>query len=79
MKPKYPIPVGSMRNQCCACGLLFGGLTAFDRHRVGDITKGTRRCLTLSELQARGMVVSADGYLGMAFVKGSAQIPAEAL
>jgi len=24
--PKVPLSVGSMRNQCGACGLLFGGL-----------------------------------------------------
>lgn len=62
---KHPFPVGSMRNQCTACGLLFGGLTAFERHRVGDFTDGSRRCLTLSELQARKMVVSPDGFIGM--------------
>jgi hypothetical protein len=63
--PKASFPVGSMRNQCTACGLLFGGLTAFERHRVGDFEKGTRRCLSLAELQARKMVVSPDGFIGM--------------
>lgn len=63
--PKHPFPVGSMRNQCCACGLLFGGLTAFERHRVGSFEDGSRRCLTLPEMQARRMVVSPDGYVGM--------------
>lgn len=73
--PKASFPVGSMRNQCTACGLLFGGLTAFERHRVGDFEDGTRRCLTREELVTKKrMVVSPDGFIGMPApaLKGSA-------
>ena len=48
-------------NQCGACGLDFGSLTAFDKHRVGRHEPLERRCLTLEELEAGGFVQNAYG------------------
>ena len=47
------------RCQCMECGLYFTGTREFDRHRAGEYPppgewKGTRRCLYLAELKARG-------------------------
>jgi len=59
--PKVPLSVGSMRNQCGACGLLFGGLTGFDRHRTGAFGVN-RRCMAPQELEATGMTQGGDGF-----------------
>jgi hypothetical protein len=70
------------KNICGGCTLIFGSLTAFDKHRVGGY-KGfiyelaetglptgkilgerpsTRRCLTVEEIQALGMVQNDRGW-----------------
>jgi hypothetical protein len=57
-----------MRNQCCACGRLFGGVTAFDRHRTGDFEPGTknpRRCRTDAEMAKVRITLQPGGYYGM--------------
>ncbi len=36
---------------CSACHQTFTGITAFDRHRVGDHFAGTRRCTEPAEVQ----------------------------
>lgn len=64
---KAPLSVGSMRNQCGACGLLFGGLTGFDRHRTGAFSAAgaagvNRRCMTPQELEPAGMTQGGDGF-----------------
>ena len=43
---------GSTWCECAGCGSGFGGLTLFDKHRVGQ--PGERRCLTADEITARG-------------------------
>jgi hypothetical protein len=56
------------RNLCTICGLDFGGIRAFDLHRIGkheylhstDHPDG-RRCLTEAEMLERGMYVNANG------------------
>lgn len=54
---------GSMRNQCPSCGLLFGGLTGFDRHRTGAFgTPSGRRCMTPEEMRKLGLKEGPDGY-----------------
>lgn len=58
---KAPLSVGSMRNQCAACGLLFGGLTGFDKHRTGSFSQ-RRRCMTPAELEKLGMTQGAAGF-----------------
>lgn len=50
------------RNQCPACGELFNSLGAFDKHRTGDFFSAARRCLSVSEMQASGMVVNERGF-----------------
>jgi hypothetical protein len=41
--------------RCTGCGELFGVVSTFDRHRVGNYSNG-RRCLTRSEMLARGWI-----------------------
>lgn len=55
-----PIKLGTSRNQCTACLEYFGSDKAFDRHRTGKFArpgewKGTRRCMTPAEMEAKGM------------------------
>jgi len=50
---------GSTWCECSVCGQGFGGVTLFDKHRVGDhgVRDGTanrRRCLTAREMAAKG-------------------------
>ena len=45
----------------CECGLRFGGVVAFDAHRIGNYTLGTRRCLPPEELMARGLYLDDRG------------------
>lgn len=58
----------SNRCECSACGLPFTSPREFDRHRIGAYAEpgewqGSRRCLTLPELEARGWVRNARGFL----------------
>lgn len=54
---------GSMRNQCPSCGLLFGGLTGFDKHRTGAYgTPSGRRCMTPDEMRKVGLRPGPGGY-----------------
>ena len=55
-------------NLCSVCGLNFGNAQAFDLHRLGsheylasDERPGGRRCLTPTELRARGYWVGKRG------------------
>ncbi len=54
------------RCQCTDCGDYFNGLDAFDRHRVGSFAKAaqanTRRCLTVAEMEAAGLIRNAAGF-----------------
>lgn len=55
------------RCQCPACGLPFSSVREFDRHRVGSYAppgqvKGSRRCLTVAELEARGWRTNTRGF-----------------
>ena len=70
MPPQYALTV----NLCTACGVDFGSVAAFDKHRVGrhayTLTEGLameppredgRRCLDLDELRDAGFVRNALG------------------
>lgn len=46
--------------RCNACGLLFKSAASFDKHRTGDYT--SRRCLTETELRAKGFEPNAKGF-----------------
>ena len=48
------------RNQCPACGELFNSSGAFDKHRTGDFS--ARRCLSVEEMTAKGMVPNETGF-----------------
>ena len=52
-------------NVCATCGLDFGSVTAFDRHRVGP-HDGDRRCRTEADLLDRGYVLTVYGRLTLA-------------
>ncbi len=49
------------RNQCPTCRLYFNSTYAFDKHRTGTFGVG-RRCLTVPEMEARGMAVNNAGF-----------------
>ena len=50
------------RNQCPSCGLHFNSTAAFGKHRTGSFTGFQRRCLTESEMLAKGMGKSKSGF-----------------
>jgi hypothetical protein len=50
------------RNQCTACERLFNSALAFDKHRTGKHEGGNRRCPTVAEMTAKGMVLRDDGF-----------------
>ena len=54
-------------NLCRGCGLTFGSLAAFEDHRTGDFAQGERRCLTVDEIQALGMIQNTRGW----WIRGS--------
>ncbi|WP_424949181.1 hypothetical protein [Comamonas terrigena] len=59
MRPK--LTLRGDRNQCPTCHLYFNSTTAFEAHRTG--TYGVdRRCLTIPEMEAKGMVISKEGF-----------------
>src|SRR6266702_7912702 len=49
-------------NLCRGCDVTFGSLAAFETHRTGDFSRGERRCLTVDEIQALGMVQNTKGW-----------------
>ena len=62
-----------MRLECTGCGLLYAGIAAFDKHRVGSYgepvyqgnrligyTAPRRRCMNASEMIAAGLVLKND-------------------
>jgi hypothetical protein len=46
--------------RCSACNVEFNSTAAFDKHRIGTHTG--RRCRTISEMRAAGMVLSSTGW-----------------
>lgn len=50
------------RNQCAGCGQYFNSSHAFDKHRVGEHENNQRRCLSITEMTAKGMFAGSDGY-----------------
>jgi hypothetical protein len=51
-------------NLCRACNRDFTCATAFDRHRTGSFRKGTRRCMTDSEMLLHKLELKASGRWG---------------
>lgn len=66
--PRTAKRLGAARNQCAACGDLFGSVTAFERHRVGPFGTGplgtspARRCLPSGEISALGLERDESGF-----------------
>lgn len=58
---EQPPKLTGPRCQCCGCGEYFSRERAFDRHRVGQFGVD-RRCLTTSELIARGWHRNPAGF-----------------
>jgi len=66
-----PIRVGQRAQHCTGwvgpgstgdpCHQTFSGTSLGDAHRVGDITDGTRRCLSVEEMADRGWHRSDNG------------------
>lgn len=55
----WEIPVNSERfHGCSSCRKIFFGLGAFDKHRVGSHSGGTRRC---ESPEAVGLKLNGDG------------------
>ncbi len=54
--------MNATRSQCGKCGQIFAGVAAFDEHRTGSFTQNTRRCLSVREMQARGMIRNDKGW-----------------
>jgi hypothetical protein len=46
--------------RCAACHLEFNSTAAFDKHRIGE--HPGRRCRTIPEMRAAGMVLSSTGW-----------------
>lgn len=61
--PVHPVVVlRGDHNQCPTCAEFFNSTAAFDRHRVGAFRADARRCLTPSEMEAKGMARNASGF-----------------
>ncbi|KJK23293.1 hypothetical protein UB46_16475 [Burkholderiaceae bacterium 16] len=48
-------------NKCPTCREYFNSTSAFDRHRIGEYGS-TRRCMTVAEMYAAGMVKNTKGF-----------------
>lgn len=53
---------GTDKCQCPTCLLFFKSTAGFDAHRVGRYQPNERRCLTTSEMRARGMALDSSGF-----------------
>jgi hypothetical protein len=74
VRSKVKISVGSMANQCPACGQRFHSISAFDSHRSGEYAAVHRRCLTSAEMTELGMVVNESGNWGNVFESGNLKL-----
>lgn len=53
--------VSGDRNQCTGCDQYFNSTAAFDKHRIGAFGVD-RRCASVEQMEAKGMVKNAAGY-----------------
>lgn len=65
--PRDPmLPLGSDKCRCSACDEYFNSSGAFAKHRVGPFAPinepDTRRCLTVSEMEAKGWARNQTGH-----------------
>jgi len=50
------------RNHCPSCQEYFNSSGTFDRHRTGSYDPPQRRCLSIQEMEAKGMSKNKSGY-----------------
>lgn len=61
-RSEHPKKLTGQRNQCPSCLEYFNSNTGFDGHRTGSHEKQQRRCLSVAEIEAKGMKHNADGF-----------------
>ena len=54
--------LSGQRNQCPGCGEYFNSNHAFDKHRTGEYSPNTRKCLSKDEMADIGMHFGKDGF-----------------
>lgn len=54
--------LSGQRNQCPSCLQLFNTNRGFDQHRTGSHEKQQRHCLSVAEMDAKGMVKNEHGF-----------------
>ena len=61
-RSEHPKKLTGQRNQCPSCLEYFNSNTGFDSHRTGSHTNFKRRCLTVAEIEAKGMKLNPQGF-----------------
>ena len=57
----FDLPIGTGVCACTLCGRTFRSVSGFDAHRTGTYDPPARRCLTETEMDAKGMVRTSTG------------------
>lgn len=52
-------------SRCSRCNQVFAGIVAFDAHRTRSFAQKQRRCLTPTEMSARGLTRNEKGWWTM--------------
>ena len=60
------LPINTSRCLCSACGKYFGGVTAFDAHRVPGPARD-RRCMGFAQMDERGFYLSSRSYWSLPY------------
>lgn len=74
---QYPVTLSGSRCKCTACGLYFSSDYAFQKHRVGRYMPMERRCLTKTEMLAKGMCLVGNFWVSKR--RAAQTIPANAI
>lgn len=61
-RSEQPKKLSGQRNQCASCLEYFNTNRGFDAHRTGSHTNGARHCLTVAEIEAKGMKLNEKGF-----------------
>lgn len=61
------LPVGTNLCRCLTCHEFFGGVGAFERHRMGTHENRDRACLGRSAMPGAGLQLNTRGYRVRAF------------
>lgn len=61
-RSEHPKRLTGQRNQCPGCLEYFNTNAGFDMHRTGSHTHGTRHCLTVAQMEAKGMIKNDQGF-----------------